>query len=129
MSDLFVDTFFELPTLGNFAFTTIITIILRKHSAGWVNISLKFRQFQNNLCDFDDKPNTFQCTDQRSDCCILCRTDVEEKSYNGSAQLQTQFFSDAKNQAGFFMGDAKNQAGFFTPKCNIRVNKSMLMIC
>jgi len=55
--------------------------LLWRHSDLCVNMSVKFRQFQNNLCELDVMPNNFRCTDRRSHCCILCR--IQCHSYSG----------------------------------------------
>jgi len=84
VSRLFADTFFlSLPWSKTLLFPLELGYnntnnVLRRHSSVWVNASVKFRQFQNNLRVFDDTSNNFRCTDQRSDCCILCPIHIPE---------------------------------------------------
>ena len=53
MSRLFMDTFSEFVVVENFALAARITelqqYLLWSHSAEFVNMSAKFRQFQNNF--------------------------------------------------------------------------------
>jgi len=45
------------------------------------------------------KVSESDCTDGRSDNCILCPFHIQEKSLNGSAQLKTEISNDAKTKS------------------------------
>jgi len=97
----------SLPWSKTFAFAARITIILCRYPAVWVNVRVKFRQFQNNLYVFDDTPNNFRWIDLRSNCCVLCPIHAQENSQNGSAQLLTDYLRTQKRANDLFWPQAQ----------------------
>jgi len=108
----FVDTFFVLVVVENFALAARITIVLTLEAFDCVSV-----KFQSNSCVFNVMPSNFRCTYRRSDCCVLCPTHIHQKLLNGSEHLWVEFFSDAKTELGVFSLPKRNR--------NIRVNHPM----